>query len=404
MGDSSASIGERVALHRRRRGLSQAHVARLLGRSEHWLSQVERGVRSVDRPAVLVQLSAILRVPVTDLAPGAQLVEESDEEAPAAAALRDAMTAYPTLGQPVGGKPLGPADLVALSADIEHAWELLHAARQEDLAGLLSGLLERADAARSRLMPDDGPERFRLAAHTYQIAAALLAQLGVADLALLAADRALVAAEIAGDRLLVAASAFRLAHAFLCGDRPGPARSIAGTAADTLEVRLENASPELVSMWGALNLAAAIAATQQQDRAVIAERLAKAGTAAERVGPGRNDGHTEFGPANVALHAVNIAVEMGNPGGALHKATEIDASGLSPERRAQLLIDVARAYAQRRMAREALGALAEAEPLAPELIRTHRSVRELLRELLTHSGGAPEARAYARALGILGTS
>jgi transcriptional regulator with XRE-family HTH domain len=399
MGESSASIGERVALHRRRRGLSQAQVARLLGRSEHWLSQVERGVRSVDRASVLIQLSGVLRVPVADLAPGVLVTEEHEGEPPVVAAARRAMTAYPTLAQPVGGRPLEPAELPELRTELEQAWTLVHAARQEELAGLLPGLLERADAARSRLTPHEGADRFRLASEAYQIAAALLTQLGETDLAWAAADRALVSAEIAGDRLLVAASAFRLAHAFLGGDQPAQAQTVADAAAATLETRLANASPALVALWGALNLVGACAATQQQDRDGALQRLERAEEAARRVGSGRTDGHTEFGPENVDLHAVGIAVDLGNPSGALGRASEIDVSGLSPERRARFLIDVARAWGQRRMIREALGALAEAEALSPELVRTLAAVRELLRELLAHN--APEARSYARALGML---
>jgi ribosome-binding protein aMBF1 (putative translation factor) len=38
----TGSLGERIAAYRRRRGLSQATVAGLVGRSESWLSQVER--------------------------------------------------------------------------------------------------------------------------------------------------------------------------------------------------------------------------------------------------------------------------------------------------------------------------------------------------------------------------
>jgi DNA-binding XRE family transcriptional regulator len=50
------SIGRRIATYRRRRGLSQAALAGLIGRSESWPSQVERGVRSVDRMSVLLDL------------------------------------------------------------------------------------------------------------------------------------------------------------------------------------------------------------------------------------------------------------------------------------------------------------------------------------------------------------
>jgi transcriptional regulator with XRE-family HTH domain len=45
--DASAR-GQRIARARRRRGLSQAALAGLAGRSESWLSQVERGLRRVD--------------------------------------------------------------------------------------------------------------------------------------------------------------------------------------------------------------------------------------------------------------------------------------------------------------------------------------------------------------------
>lgn len=37
-------IGERIAIYRRRRGLTQLVLAGLIGRSESWLSQVERGI------------------------------------------------------------------------------------------------------------------------------------------------------------------------------------------------------------------------------------------------------------------------------------------------------------------------------------------------------------------------
>ena len=60
-------IGRRVALHRRRRGLSQAAVAGWVGRSESWLSQVERGLRTVDSYTVLRDLARVLRVEIATL-------------------------------------------------------------------------------------------------------------------------------------------------------------------------------------------------------------------------------------------------------------------------------------------------------------------------------------------------
>jgi transcriptional regulator with XRE-family HTH domain len=61
------SVGERIAIYRRRRGLSQLALATMVGRSEAWLSQVERGIRHVDRVSVLIRLAQVLKVTVEDL-------------------------------------------------------------------------------------------------------------------------------------------------------------------------------------------------------------------------------------------------------------------------------------------------------------------------------------------------
>ena len=60
-----------------------------------------------------------------------------------------------------------------------------------------------------------------------------------------------------------------------------------------------------------------------------------------------------------------------------------DTSGLSPERQARMLIDVARAHAQRRQVTEAVAALRQAENITPEQVRAHDLVRQLVSDLLT---------------------
>jgi transcriptional regulator with XRE-family HTH domain len=65
------AVGGRIRTHRKRIGLSQVEFAGLIGRSESWVSQVERGVRSVDRMSVLQKLADALSVPVAELRDGA---------------------------------------------------------------------------------------------------------------------------------------------------------------------------------------------------------------------------------------------------------------------------------------------------------------------------------------------
>ena len=113
--DDATPLGERIAYYRRRRGLSQVKLAGLLGRSESWLSQVERGVRSIDRISVLTQVAAALNVPVTELSPD-PLVQEHGGRAPdrpggPACAQRPgrARPAVRGAGRRRGARPGGPA-------------------------------------------------------------------------------------------------------------------------------------------------------------------------------------------------------------------------------------------------------------------------------------------------------
>nr|WP_092596754.1 helix-turn-helix transcriptional regulator [Actinopolyspora xinjiangensis] len=68
--DDTASTGERIAYYRRRRGYSQVVLSGLLGRSEEWLSQIERGARDVDRLSTILQIAEALRIEPTKLLPG----------------------------------------------------------------------------------------------------------------------------------------------------------------------------------------------------------------------------------------------------------------------------------------------------------------------------------------------
>lgn len=67
------TFGERIAHRRQELGLSQAELAALVERSESWVSQVERGVREVDRLSVRMRLAAALRWRPEDLFPSVQI-------------------------------------------------------------------------------------------------------------------------------------------------------------------------------------------------------------------------------------------------------------------------------------------------------------------------------------------
>jgi transcriptional regulator with XRE-family HTH domain len=111
-------IGERIAIYRRRRGLTQLVLAGLIGRSESWLSQVERGIRPIDRLSVLIDIAHVLKVNVTDLTGQPfSLAPNGGFENDAVRAIRRALTRYdaiPAILDPARDERAPLPDVVSL--------------------------------------------------------------------------------------------------------------------------------------------------------------------------------------------------------------------------------------------------------------------------------------------------
>jgi transcriptional regulator with XRE-family HTH domain len=379
--DYQQALGRKIAAERRRRGLSQPELARLIDRSVAWVSQVERGVRKVDRMSVLETLASALDVPLAELAAEAPVVAAVTEEPPGASALRLVLSGAYALRAMLNGRR--PAALSTLRTKTRKAWDETHAGRYNELTNLLCGLVPDLETAARALPEDQRAEVFELMAATYQACSAALDKLGEPEAAWIAADRAMAAAERAGNPMLVAAGAFRLVFVFLTARHYDQAEETARTAADALQRLAEDGDPQAISLWGALTLQRAVIAARRNDADTSYSQLKLARQMAARLGEGRNDYNTEFGPANVTLYEVAVAVELGDAGRALRAAAAVDTTGLSAERRARMLIDVARAHTQRRQVPEAVVALRQAEEITPEQVRAHDLVRQLVSDLLT---------------------
>jgi tetratricopeptide (TPR) repeat protein len=234
-------------------------------------------------------------------------------------------------------------------------------------------------------------------AKAYHAAAGVLSKLGETAAAWVAVDRAITAAEEADDPLLMAEGAFRLAIVFQGARRFDLAERTAETAANALGRLVDAAEPEAVALRGALYLQLAVVSARVNEGEQAYDYLARAREAANWLGADRNDYNTEFGPTNVLLHEVNVAVELGDAGRALRVAAKADTSKLSPERRARLLIDVARAYSQRRQPDQIARTLREADAIAPEQVRAHPILRELLLDALrADDGSTPDLQRLAQ--------
>jgi hypothetical protein len=397
--DYQKALGRKIAAERRRRGLSQPELARMVDRSVAWVSQVERGVRKVDRMSVLEALAAALDVPLAELAAEAPVVAAVTEEPPGAGGLRLVLSGSYALRAMFDGRRAPMPGTLRTKA--RKAWELTHAGRYSELAELLRGLVPDLEAAVRAVPEDQRAEVFELMATTYQACSAALAELGEPDAAWIAADRAMSAADRAGSPLLVAAGAFRLVFVFINARRYDQAEETARTAAEALRPMADQDDPQATSLWGGLTLQRAIIAAYVNDPDLAYGQLERASQVAGRLGGGHNEYNTEFGPANVRLYEIAVAVELGDAGRALRAAATVDASGLSAERRARMLIDVARAHAQRRQPAEAVAALLQAEAITPEQVRSHNLVRQVVSDLLTmHDQPGAELRDLSKRLTV----
>ena len=403
--DRFVPIGERIAVYRRRRGLSQVKLANLVGRSENWLSQIERGERPIQRLGPLAELAKVLEVPMTELiGTEPKAARDPAEQHAAVEQLRLALSSFDFLSllfQPGQAETAAEPELSSLRTDVARAWELVHASRYTDLAPLLSSLLSVGEHAARSAVGGVREEVFGLVAQTYQVVAAMMAKLGETDLAWVAADRAVMAAERAGAPLLAVAGVYRLAQAFVAGWKLDQAERAASSDALGLAGRLHDGDPEVASLYGALNLVRAIVASRRGNAVIAWQAIAEAERAAQLLGVDRNDFDTEFGPTNVKLHAVAVAVELGEATEALRRSEDVRVDGLSVERRARFLIDVARAQGLRRRTTEVTSALSQAAALTPEQIRYHPLVRELVRDLLRRSRrGSADLNRLSRLVGI----
>jgi transcriptional regulator with XRE-family HTH domain len=275
-----------------------------------------------------------------------------------------------------------PPDISALTTEVGNARRQYQACRYSELTRRLPGLLARLHSACLALTVEDQSEAFALSADAHHVAAGLLLKLGDQGLAYLAADRSMRAAQASEDPVTIGASARIITHALMNGGHMPGAISTASTYAAQLDRDMDSHTPESLSVYGALLLRGSIAAAQQDNRGTAHELLDEADEAAQRLGVEGNYRWTAFGPVNSTLHRVNIAVTLGDAGTAIDVARRIDLSRLTvTERKASLLIDVARAFLQWGRHEKAYSALCAAEATAHEEVAGRPSVHRLVGEL-----------------------
>jgi transcriptional regulator with XRE-family HTH domain len=269
-----------------------------------------------------------------------------------------------------------------LAASVDAARASYQDCQYNRLAGSLSRLIVTLNASCAALSGDARDRAHALCADAHHVAAGLMLKRGDLSLATLAADRSMRAALASGDPVAVAASARVVTHALMSGGHLSAAVATAVSYAARLNRDLPGPTPRSRSVYGALLLRGAVAAAQADDRRTAAELLDEAGEAARRLGCDGNYCWTAFGPLNTALHRVSVAVTLGDAGTAIDVARTISIGEVAiTERKATLLIDIARALLQRGWHDSAYRAVRGAHEIAPEEVAGRAAIRAFVRDL-----------------------
>ncbi|MGQ0777550.1 MAG: hypothetical protein ACT4NY_24595 [Pseudonocardiales bacterium] len=167
----------------------------------------------------------------------------------------------------------------------------------------------------------------------------------------------------------------------------GLANGLLATGGFELAGLLLEGTPETgdYQLDGMLSLTRCLLAASDSRPADIEAPLEVAAELAERTGNG-NAHYMSFGPSNVGLWRISVALEAGDHRRAAELSDAVDLSALPPKRRANYYVNRARALSQiRRRRDEAVTALRAAERISPETVRRAPGTRRLLSELVARA-------------------
>jgi transcriptional regulator with XRE-family HTH domain len=376
--ETRSDLGERVGARRRQQGLSRRAVANLVGRSEEWLRQVERGQRRLDSIEVFVHLARVLHIDDLPEFLGWRANDPSvivPADGSMTANLRDVLLQPPFLDNAM---PLSSVHVLCQELDqLLVVWQG-SAQRHMSLAAHLPCLLRKL-----RWLWQSGDRTSELASalvQTYGLACGFAERMGDEHSAWIAADRCLGIALSSGDPVQWGAAAV---HRTACMRGMGYLPQAHQFALDCVQ-RLDTEREQPVK--GALLLQAAEAAAAQNRPGEAINLLDRARVIASRMNKDDTVASIYFGPTEVAVREVRIAVRLGRVDKALRLARNVTMPADVPiEPHVGYLVATAFAYARTRDDVAAVFALNRVCALSPDDLKYDQLARQTISTLSKRS-------------------
>ncbi|MFG3438303.1 helix-turn-helix domain-containing protein [Nonomuraea sp. NPDC047897] len=385
--DASTEPGARLRELRKRRGLTQEDLAEAAGLSVPVIKKIEQGGSA--RMETYRQIAKVLGVTTVwfvSAGPPRPTVDTGDDTV--LTEMRAAL--IPPIG--LNGMPvLGTADhddvalprLADAAAAVNRAY---HADRYDDLAQLLPALVRSAHYHVARF--NDGAERaqaHKVRSAVLGLAGRYLIQIRAHDLALMTLQEAARDAITAGDQALAAAAVSSQAWAMLRQGRFDEVEQLCANAADQIEPRMSQATPDELAAWGWMLMRASAGAIRNNRPEEANEYLGLAKTAGARLGREHDlGGQKAFGPLTVALQEPENAMIEGRPDKALEAMDALphDVGRTNPSTLNRAQLDRARALVRVGDADQATEVMTQLRREHAEWLQYQQAGRDVTREIL----------------------
>lgn len=395
--DQDAPIGVRLR-EVRGRLYSRRELAERAEVSVDLIQKLEQEQRNTARVETLHRLARALDVPLADLLGRRAYPEHEQQEG--VTALRFAVADVADL---IGSDQAGDV-LSAREAErsLTYLWGMYWAGRYDQLTTLLPGALTSLRATYTAATLSDRARAAEWLARGHWVAGCTLVHLRQSDAAFMAVRHAIACADETSDPLLAATLRGSLSWQLLVSGRHNESEALAVRTAESIEPRGESTLPAL-SAHGSLVVTASTAAARAQATGRAQELVSAAGEVADRLGEDRDDYHTAFGPSQLVMQTVDVAVQTGEHTAALHAARAMPREGaaLPLASRARHLVDRAVAHSRLGQHDQAATLCLTAEGLAPDWARHQALIKGVAGDLLhTRASRGPRLRGLAQRLGV----
>ena len=392
-------IGRGIAEARKLRGLTQEGLALLVPCSKSLVAQVERGAKQAT-PWFVAAVARALHSDVPQLLgqPYRGATERADRIHASIPEIRVALN-YWDVPPDLEAAPR-PLDVIRL--DVTKIGRYLDCVDYIQLGRLLPGLIEELSAIYHDSAEPARKTAAELLTHAFIAAKSLAYRLGYVDLVSVAVERAAWAARETDNPELLAFIAEERCQIFFASGAYDAGLKFIDRAYRDHQPAI-SAGESGLAIAGSMHLRCAIMAARYPRRRKDAwDYLAQAREAGQRIGRDTNHYGLIFGPANVRIHEIAIALELDDADEAIRRSEGFHPPASLPvERSSHHYIDLARAQLTAGEPDNALRSLVRADKLAPQHTRNHPMARETIIGLVRAHRQLPESlRSMARRMGI----